>query len=186
MREKDMLLKKMIGMIAFGSLALCAQENNLVGNGDFEEGLYEWSIPEWTPRGKVFSIDEKTSQEPRGTRSLRMDLAKGENATLMMNETFPLQKGMKEYVFSCWLKKAPDSKNNAQIEVRFSFSAEGKKTVTQSFRIKYDELKTEWTEFKKEVALPDTYTDGRVSIMITGVNENATAWIDNIQVTGKK
>ncbi len=181
-----MLSKKMIGMVVFGSLALCAQEGNLVGNGDFEEGLYEWNVPEWTVRGKVFSIDETASQEPRGTRSLRMDLTQGLNSALLMEETFPLPKEIKDYTFSCWLKKMPNAKNNALIDVRLTFSAEGKKGFSQGFRIRYDELKTEWTNFNKEFTLPDAYAEGRVSIMITGVNENAAAWLDNIQVTGKK
>ena len=181
-----MLLKKIIGTVVFGSLALCAQERNLVGNGDFEEGLYEWMTPEWTVTGKVFSIDETASQEARGTRSLRIDATKGLNSTLLMEEGFELPKEIKDYTFSCWVKKAPDAKSNALVEVRLSFSSEGKKAFSQGFRIPYNELKTEWTNFKKEFTLPDAYANGRVSIMITGVNENATAWVDNIQVTGKK
>lgn len=181
-----MLLKKMIGMAVFISLALCAQERNLVGNGDFEEGLCGWTTPDWVISGNVFSIDEKTSQEPRGTRSLRMDMSKRLNSTLMLEETFGLPKEMKKCMFSCWIKKAPGTGNKALLEIRLSFSAEGSKSVSESFQIKYDELKTEWTEFKKEIIVPDGYDKGQISIMITGVNENTTAWIDNVQVTEKK
>jgi lysophospholipase L1-like esterase len=153
-----------------------ADEKPLVlRNGDMSAGTdvpASWS-GNWTGRGKI-AVSRDTKDFKGQAGSLKVASVDGP-AFGQAGQT--IEGGTnRSFTLSGWVKSQGTIKANVLIQCM-----DDKWKPTHTEQAKFVQNNTDWTEFSKQVKLPDNFVRFNVVLLIDG---DGTAWLDEVKLTG--
>ncbi len=187
MRKKDNIMRfTWLGMSLAASMLLGAAEpENLLQNGDFEEGLAHWQVPTWFKNALVPEADGAVNQGA-GANSLKIT---GKNTQLgYIIQQIVMPSGISKLRIAGWMKTQGFQNSwTARIQVEF-FDAGGKK-VGPGFPLITPSRNsdTDWTQYQREIVPPEGAQYCRVILLthypIRPVPNAGIVWYDNLSLT---
>ncbi len=172
-------------LVGLGFATLAAESENLLKNGDFEDGLRHWQVPAWFKNGLTPEADPGVNQGP-GNGSLKLAGRDASQGYVIQQIVIPAD--AKRLRISGWMKtQGFQNAWAARIQVEI-FNAKSEK-VGPGFPMitPVRNSDTDWTEYGRDIELPEGARYFRVILLTqypTKPTPNAgIVWFDNIMVT---
>lgn len=165
------------------SLLLCGQ--NLIENGDFENGVSQWKVPGWKSSWLVPAHDKANSQGMGGTGSMRMDWTNKHTFYVIYHKEVKIPAGLKELEISFWTKsKGYENSTKGIFNLAVEFpELKKKKGWSNGISTPWNKTQPEWTLFEKKIPIPDGVTKMKFTMRIHGSkNKSGTTWVDNVYI----
>ena len=117
-----MFKTKLLAFLAVTGISalLCGQ--NLIENGDFENGISQWKLPTWKHNWLTPVQDKANSQGVGGASSMRMDWTNKHTFYVIYHKEIRIPAGLKELELSFWTKSAGyENTTKGQLNISVEF-----------------------------------------------------------------
>ena len=173
-------MKKLFFLSMSFLLFLTAAAENLLKNGDMENGLESWRIPSWIKNG-ITPVSDKTVTAGGGSASLKIQGEKGKYGILVNYFKIPAGTKYLQVRLMAKTKNLGTTWASAQVEVE-----NVKKAIfaISTYKRSQNKAETDWMEYVSPVIeLPENAgTNARVYLKMAE-NATGTVWFDDISVT---
>jgi|GEM_PF-741767 len=182
---KNMFKTKLLAFLAVTGISalLCGQ--NLIENGDFENGISQWKLPTWKHNWLTPVQDKANSQGIGGASSMRMDWTNKHTFYVIYHKEIKIPTGLKELELSFWTKSAGyENTTKGQLNISVEFpEMKKKKGWSNGISTPWNKTQPDWTFFEKKIPVPAGVTKMKVTMKIHGYkNKAGTTWVDNIYI----
>lgn len=171
-------MKKQVLILLLTNFICGIYGENLLKNGDFENGDERWNIPSWLKNTIVPKID-LTVNAGGGSKSLKLQGEKGKRGILYHNFLIPA--GTQKLQISLMIKTQNLGRTYAGAYLEIQNVRKNLWSVSTYAR-SANKTETDWLEYKASVKLPEGYGSMAKIYLHMAPDATGTVWFDDISV----